>query len=360
MKHSHFLMLFLIISIMILNLPYAVLAETTIDNTLIEVFFNQFNSLDPDTKDIALDLLRTVYFPDNDGLDQFKEDINILLPKEYKEKLSNNGISMSDVDDMIDELKLWPKNDRMRLISYVENKDEEAVIELLEKHEILDNDEGSVESSSGQVASPANNSSSPSTAPLTPITMVDANFKDMENHWAKDVVSFLAGKGIVKGKTQSEFVPDGYITRAEFTALLVRVMGIEDTLANDGVFDDVKPDDWFYNAVNAGYKTGLVKGTAVNKFEPYKNITREEMAVLIARAAAFMNKVVPVDSVEIGNIVAKYIDGNMMHDWAQTGIVSAVKTGLMSGQGNGLFNPQGLATRAESATVIYNLYQLIN
>jgi S-layer homology domain. len=354
----NFLVLLLIISLIVFNLPSVTRASASIDETLIEVFFNQFNKLDADTRDIALDLLRTVYFVDEEGLEQFKDDINSLLPEEYKDELRDKGISMSDVYDMIDELKSWSKDDRMKLISYVEDGDEKAVIRLLEKYEMLSSGEGTG-GSSGGAASPSGQTSTPAATPAVSTPAVQVGFKDMENHWAKDVVSFLAGMGIVKGKSQDKFDPDGYITRAEFTALLVRVMGLENTSANGNIFDDVKPEDWFYSAVYAAYQKGLVKGITEHSFEPNKNITREEMAVLIARAAASMNKAIQVDSVEIENIMSQYRDSGRIHDWAQTGVASAIKSGLMSGQGNGIFNPEGKATRAESATVIYNLYQTI-
>ncbi|WP_054671071.1 S-layer homology domain-containing protein [Calditerricola satsumensis] len=50
-------------------------------------------------------------------------------------------------------------------------------------------------------------------------------FSDVtSNHWAKDAIEYLAIKGILKGRNENFFEPEGKITRAEFAAVLVRIL----------------------------------------------------------------------------------------------------------------------------------------
>ncbi|GIP50281.1 hypothetical protein J53TS2_38720 [Paenibacillus sp. J53TS2] len=110
-------------------------------------------------------------------------------------------------------------------------------------------------------------------------------FDDLSGHWAKADVELLASKLVVEGVSDDRFAPESQITRAEFASLLVRAMGISED--NTSKFLDVKPSDWFAGAVNAAAKAGFVDGFEDGTFKPNANITREEMAVMIAHAMSF-------------------------------------------------------------------------
>ena len=70
-------------------------------------------------------------------------------------------------------------------------------------------------------------------------------FLDVDNkNWAEESIEKLASKYIISGKANGTYAPAEDITRAEFTVLLVRALGLP---ANeyDNSFSDVKGSEWF-------------------------------------------------------------------------------------------------------------------
>ena len=106
-------------------------------------------------------------------------------------------------------------------------------------------------------------------------------FKDCADHWAKDNINDMYAKGFVNGISETMFAPDTNITRAEFAAMAVRILKLDQT-DDIGTFDDVTTDDWFASVVETAYKAGIIKGSD-GLFRPNDNITREEMAVILMR-----------------------------------------------------------------------------
>lgn len=167
-------------------------------------------------------------------------------------------------------------------------------------------------------------------------------------HWAADVIQALSAMQIVTGTTADRFEPAREITRAEFTALLVRALGLE--AAKPAAFADVKADAWYASAVAAAAEAGLVQGRTDAQFAPNNMIKREEMALMAMRAWKLMH-----DGKEAGRAELTFADAGKISSWAQQAIQGAVEQGLMKGKAGNSFDPQGQASRAESAQVIFNL-----
>lgn len=117
-----------------------------------------------------------------------------------------------------------------------------------------------------------------------PIVYSGKSFSDISGLAEQSAIEALAVRNIVNGKTTDAFVPTDTMSRAEFAAIMVKGLGLEQRKAQ--VFTDVKESDWFYTAVNTAYYYGIVKGVAQDKFNPNGTITREEAAAMITRAAA--------------------------------------------------------------------------
>ena len=107
-------------------------------------------------------------------------------------------------------------------------------------------------------------------------------FKDLQDcEWARVYIESLAQSGII-AKTDY-FRPYDNITRAEFVKMLIGSLGIVYDGRNAN-FLDVGPGDWYYAYVNAAYSNGLVTGISESEFCPNGLITRQDMAAIIARA----------------------------------------------------------------------------
>lgn len=143
-------------------------------------------------------------------------------------------------------------------------------------------------------------------------------------HGASLAIKSLAAKQIINGTTDITFEPSKKITRAEFSAMLVRSINIK--AAGSSRFSDVSGDEWYARAITAAAEAGIINGRSEGIFAPKALITRQEMDIMIQRAYVFKN----------GNKEA-------------TGIVP-----MNSNVGEG-FERKSLSTRAEAAQAIYSL-----
>jgi hypothetical protein len=162
----------------------------------------------------------------------------------------------------------------------------------------------------------------------------------------KDSVKRMSARGYVQGRGE-EFDPYTEVTRAEFAAMLVRLLDMTDAQGED-VFEDVESDDWFYNEVSAAFNAGLIQGVSTTEFKPKENITREEMAVMASR-------MLKLKYYKDGTSGTDFVDEESISTWAVSGAAMVEKLGVMEGRTSGEFDPKGLATRLESVVVMERL-----
>lgn len=173
-------------------------------------------------------------------------------------------------------------------------------------------------------------------------------------HWAENALQILAAKRIVNGINDAQFSPNGKTTRAEFTALLVRALGLP--MAEQPLtFQDVSGDQWFAKEVAAAYHAGLVQGLSTDRFAPNAEITREQMAILLVRAYEYKTG----QAIAGHDEAAEFRDSGSISAWAREGLSKALAAKLIQGKGEGRLDPEADATRAQTAQAIFNLYQMI-
>lgn len=186
------------------------------------------------------------------------------------------------------------------------------------------------------------------------IRSLDVDFADLGGHWAREDVELLAGKLVVRGVGGAAFQPDARITRAEFATLLTRALGLgEAEPGSSSTFWDVAGTEWHAGAIGAASKAGLIKGYDDGTFRPGAAISREEMAVMLHRALTFAGGPAGVHV----SLSQEYADAGEVSAWAEKGLASILKAGIMKGMGNGLLEPSALATRAQSAVMMKRLLQ---
>jgi hypothetical protein len=171
-----------------------------------------------------------------------------------------------------------------------------------------------------------------------------------EGYWAEPAISALVSQGIVSGKSKDRFYPNDQLTRAEFATLLVRSLNLPLDKDTTPVFQDVSKDHWAFPYIQTAYKNHLISGISENEFGPEQNITRQDMAVMIANALQV--KQVP-DSVL--NSSLSYRDVNDIADYAKKPIAASAYLGVMSGYPDRSFQPLDHATRAAAASVIAHM-----
>ncbi|OGO81398.1 MAG: hypothetical protein A2Y21_00090 [Clostridiales bacterium GWC2_40_7] len=168
--------------------------------------------------------------------------------------------------------------------------------------------------------------------------------------WARDAILNLAGRGIIKGKTATSFMPNDIITRAEFTALMIRAFQLE--TAPVGSFADVKIGKWYYNEVMIAENLGIVNGDMENRFYPDRMITREEMAVIIVKTLNVAGK--PLNA-HGNSVLEKFWDRDLISPYSLSSIASVVGEGVMTGLPGNALAPKKTLTRAEAAAIIYRV-----
>jgi len=183
----------------------------------------------------------------------------------------------------------------------------------------------------------------------------DVTFSDVNNGrtFAEEYIETLASKYIVKGKGDGTYASGAEMTRAEFTALLIRALALPGK-EYDKSFSDVKGNEWFNEngELMAAIETGIVKGLGNGKFGPTQKIKRSEAAAMISRALEL--DLIKFDESKLATEkkVTDFKDAKYTADWAKEAIEKVYQAGIMTGKGNGSFDPNGNTTRAEMAKIL--------
>ena len=145
----------------------------------------------------------------------------------------------------------------------------------------------------------------------------------------------------VIGYTDGTIRPDNNISRAEVATIFFRLLTDEareqytTTAAN---FTDVKDGMWCNRAVATLTNMGIIKGYTDGSFRPNAQITRAELATIIARFA----------KLDVNTKTFSDINGH----WAQKNIELAAGNGWINGYEDGTFRPNNNITRAETFAMI--------
>ncbi|MBR2885666.1 MAG: S-layer homology domain-containing protein, partial [Clostridia bacterium] len=174
-------------------------------------------------------------------------------------------------------------------------------------------------------------------------------FTDLTSvQWAETQILYLADKGIVNGKGNNLFDPNGYVTREEFVKMIVTAFNIHNADAVSS-FSDSDNSKWYDSYIASAADKGIVKGSDNGGFGVGQNITREDMSVLVYR-------ILKSEKNFIAQLTDEVFDDNAnISDYAAEGIYALKNAGYVSGVGNNLFKPKNYCTRAEAAVIIYNV-----
>ncbi|WP_211222559.1 S-layer homology domain-containing protein [Paenibacillus daejeonensis] len=164
--------------------------------------------------------------------------------------------------------------------------------------------------------------------------------------WAYEGIARATEYGWLQG-SEGLFRPQASITRAEFTKLLSELLELPLSSSSASAFDDVRAGQWFHPYVQAAYEADLVNGYG-NRFEPQQTITREQMAVMIARALEL-----PAAS---GSTILT--DAAQIATWARSEVLAVYAAGLMTGDAN-RFHPQQQVSREMAAVVAVRAFDYL-
>ncbi|MOA21511.1 Endoglucanase precursor [compost metagenome] len=170
---------------------------------------------------------------------------------------------------------------------------------------------------------------------------------DISEHWADETIRRFIRLGIITGYKDHTFKPNAEITRSEFAAIISRVFNIQGS-SNPVVLTDIS-ENWAKNEIERLASIGLITGYGDGSFRPNAPISREEMAVILAR-------VVNLSQASMDDSKGQFTD--LSTSYAADAIRDAAKAGIITGRGDGRFGPKNKATRAEALQIINNVLNL--
>lgn len=188
----------------------------------------------------------------------------------------------------------------------------------------------------------------------------EKSFMDIQNHWAKNEIEQLASMRIIKGKSEDVFDPNATITRAEFTALIVRTLGLSvDNYTVETPFEDVINNKWYYKEIGFAYNAGLLPNKYSKVYDPYTPISREDMVIIMSNALQLKNGLITMNDTDIQSILDGYTDIAGLDSEAIKAVAIAVNEGIIQGRTLTTIVPEGNLLRAEAAVVIKRLLGII-
>lgn len=178
---------------------------------------------------------------------------------------------------------------------------------------------------------------------LIDVTAAEISFADVTNHWAKTAISNAVATGIASGYPDGSFKPEQFITRGEFTKLLVEGLGLASSSKALEFSDADAIPQWAQAYVQAAVDAEIITGYQDGSFRAGGNITRAEMAVMITKALDL-----ELEAAE----TLSFVDADRIPSYAQERVATAVKHGLVQGLGNDRFGANEPATRAQAVAIV--------
>ena len=181
------------------------------------------------------------------------------------------------------------------------------------------------------------------------------SFNDVAaDSWYKNAVDFIAAREIISGTGNNMFNPEAKLTRAQFVVLLMNAYQI--STQNQGESSQIlnfadAGNSYYTDYLLSAKALGIVNGVGNNVFAPEKEITRQEMFVMLYNTLKGIDEIPAfVNSTQL----SRFNDADKIAAWANEAISSLVKTGTVEGYNNNL-NPTATTTRAEITQVLYKL-----
>ena len=170
--------------------------------------------------------------------------------------------------------------------------------------------------------------------PDTPLDPTPGFTDVADNFWGKEAIDYVVAEGLMNGTSETTFAPNVTTTRAMLMTILARMDGVDTTGS----------DPWYQKGMEWAVAEGVSDGT-----NPEGTITREQLAAMLYRYSG--SPAVSADALT-------FAEADQVSDWAVDSVKWAVANGIISGKGNNTLDPQGNATRAEVAQMLYNFSKI--
>ncbi|MBP3359971.1 MAG: S-layer homology domain-containing protein [Clostridia bacterium] len=264
------------------------------------------------------------------------------------------GIKSNDV--YIEYLGLSSKGTvNQKIVSALANApvtDTNALISVI-KNAMGTNDTGGGGSSGGG-SSKSSSSGSKKTAGMEIIStsevVTKSEFNDIkEASWAKEAINALDAKKIVSGDGDGNFRPNAPVKREEFVKMIVNAVKLYNKNAACD-FLDVDKNEWYYPYIASAHDNKIINGISETEFGIGSILTRQDMAVICYRTAKERK-----DFLKNRDVI-EFADAESISEYAVEAVSELYTASYIEGMEDNKFEPLGIATRAQAAQMLYNLF----
>ena len=182
----------------------------------------------------------------------------------------------------------------------------------------------------------------------------ETRFDDVpEGHWADKAIHNAAALELVKGVGNNKFDMVAPMSRGQLATVLHRLS--QGKTDYEVTFQDVAQGKFYTEGVAWAAKAGVVTGYTEDIFAPEDVITREQLAVMLARYA----KLIGMDTKADAKALDQFADGENTGSWAVNGVAWCVNKGILQGKGGNVLDPTTNVTRAEVAVMLDRFIALL-
>ena len=159
-----------------------------------------------------------------------------------------------------------------------------------------------------------------------------------------DAVNWAVEKGITTGTSATTFSPNASCTRAQIVTFLWRASGSPEPKTASNPFTDVAANAYYCKAVLWAVENGITTGTSATTFSPDAPCTRAQGVTFLWRA----------NGSKTASAAASFTDVASDAYYAPA-VAWAAEQNVTGGVGNGLFSPDTTCTRAQIVSMLYRL-----
>ena len=175
-----------------------------------------------------------------------------------------------------------------------------------------------------------------------------------ESDWYHSAVKYVSDNNLMNGVSDKKFAPQSPLTRGMLVTVLYRNEA-EPQVTAENTFKDVDNGSYYSEAVTWGYENKIVNGISEEHFAPERYITRQEIATIFYRYAAYKNYDINFKNTSDLHI---YTDSADIAGYASNAVAYAVNSGLLKGKSETTINPTDVSTRAETAAMLMRFIEM--
>lgn len=206
--------------------------------------------------------------------------------------------------------------------------------------------------SGGGISIDFNGTSNPSISNSEKNT-IGMKFEDLNSvPWAYTAIAKLYDEKIINGDSETTFLPEHQVTREAMVKMIISAMGLNEASYGNNEFSDVESGAWYEKYVLIAKENRLINGIGNNVFGIGNNVSRQDMAVMIYNA--MLKKGYQPKGTELA-----FADSDSIADYAKAAVAELFGAGIITGVGDNNFDPNGEATRAQAAVIIFRALEYL-